>query len=104
MTKEDSMEKLSQIQTPFIQSQSIPKPKQEERMVDFGQLFKRSLEKVNAAQQKSDMLTDKLVTGEVKDVHEVMIAAQKASLSLQLTLQVRNKVVEAYQEVMRMQV
>jgi flagellar hook-basal body complex protein FliE len=98
------MEKLSQIQTPFIQSQSISKPKQEDQMVDFGQLFKQSLEKVNAAQQKSDMLTDKLVTGEVKDVHEVMIAAQKASLSLQLTLQVRNKVVEAYQEVMRMQV
>jgi flagellar hook-basal body complex protein FliE len=98
------MEKLSQIQTPFIQSQSIPKLKAEEKTVDFGQLFKQSLEKVNAAQNKSDMLTDKLVTGEVKDVHEVMIAAQKASLSLQLTLQIRNKVVEAYQEVMRMQV
>ncbi|WP_172371459.1 flagellar hook-basal body complex protein FliE [Sporosarcina jiandibaonis] len=98
------MEKLSQIQTPFIQSQSMPKLKQDEKMVDFGQVFKQSLEKVNAAQQESDLLTDKLVRGEVKDVHEVMIAAQKASLSLQLTLQVRNKVVEAYQEVMRMQV
>ncbi|MGB3261796.1 flagellar hook-basal body complex protein FliE, partial [Paenisporosarcina sp.] len=50
-----------------------------------------------------DKLTNQLVTGEVKDIHEVMIASQKASLSLQLTVQVRNKVVEAYQEVMRMQ-
>lgn len=98
------MEKLSQIQTPFIQSQSIPKLKPDEKTVDFGELFKQSLDKVNAAQHESDNLTNKLVTGEVKDVHEVMIAAQKASLSLQLTLQVRNKVVEAYQEVMRMQV
>ena len=98
------MEKLSQIQTPFIQSQSIPKLKQEEKTVDFGQLFKQSLEKVNAAQHESDMLTDKLVTGEVKDVHDVMIAAQKASLSLQLTMKVRNKFFEASQEVRRMKV
>jgi flagellar hook-basal body complex protein FliE len=58
---------------------------------------------VKAAQNESDKLTGQLVTGEVQDVHEVMIAAQKASLSLQMTVQVRNKVVEAYQEVMRMQ-
>ena len=95
------MDKISQIQTPFIQAQTIPKVKQ---VVNFGDLFKQSLEKVNAAQHKSDEMTNQLITGEVKDVHEVMIASQKASLSLQLTLQVRNKVVEAYQEVMRMQV
>ena len=97
------MDKISQIQTPFIQSQTIPKVKQD-HVVNFGDLFKQSLEKVNAAQHKSDEMTNQLITGEVKDVHEVMIASQKASLSLQLTLQVRNKVVEAYQEVMRMQV
>lgn len=97
------MDKLSLIQTPFIQNQSITKLKPEDKVEDFGQLFKQKLEEVNAAQNKSDKLTNQLVTGEVKDVHEVMIASQKASLSLQLTVQVRNKVVEAYQEVMRMQ-
>lgn len=97
------MDKLSLIQTPFIQNQSITKLKPEDKVEGFGQLFKQKLEEVNTAQNTSDKLTNQLVTGEVKDVHEVMIASQKASLSLQLTVQVRNKVVEAYQEVMRMQ-
>lgn len=97
------MDKLSSIQTPFIQNQSISKLKPEDKVEGFGQLFKQKLEEVNAAQNTSDKLTNQLVTGEVKDIHEVMIASQKASLSLQLTVQVRNKVVEAYQEVMRMQ-
>lgn len=97
------MDKLSLTQTPFIQNQSITKLKPEDKVEGFGQLFKQTLEKVNAAQNTSDKLTNQLVTGEVQDVHEVMIASQKASLSLQLTVQVRNKVVEAYQEVMRMQ-
>lgn len=97
------MEKLSLIQTPFIQNQSISKLKPENQVKGFGQLFKQTLEEVQAAQNTSDKMTNQLVTGEVKDIHEVMIASQKASLSLQLTVQVRNKVVEAYQEVMRMQ-
>ena len=97
------MEKLSQIQTPFIQNQSISKVKPENKVEGFSEIFKQTLDKVKAAQNHSDKLTNELVTGEVKDIHEVMIASQKASLSLQLTVQVRNKVVEAYQEVMRMQ-
>lgn len=98
------MNKLSQIQTPFIQNQSIPKLKPENKVEGFGEMFKKKLEDVNAVQKESEKLTNQLVTGEVKDIHEVMIASQKASLSVQLTVQVRNKVIEAYQEIMRMQV
>lgn len=97
------MDSISPIQTPFIQSQSIPKPAAENKTEGFGEIFKQALEDVNSAQNKSDKLTNDLVTGKVEDVSEVMIAAQKASLSLQMTVQVRNKMVEAYQEVMRMQ-
>lgn len=97
------MEKLSLIQTPFIQNQSISKVKPENKVEGFSEIFKQTLDEVKATQNHSDKLTNELVTGEVQDIHEVMIAAQKASLSLQLTVQVRNKVVEAYQEVMRMQ-
>lgn len=97
------MEKLNLIQTPFIQNQSISKVKPENKVEGFSQIFKQTLEDVKAAQNESEKLTSQLVTGDVKDIHEVMIASQKASLSLQLTVQVRNKVVEAYQEVMRMQ-
>ena len=98
------MNNISQIQAPFIQNQLTPPVKAESKVEGFGEIFKQALGEVNAAQAESDKLTNQLVTGEVKDIHEVMIASQKASLSLQLTLQVRNKVVEAYQEVMRMQV
>ncbi len=95
---------ISQIQTPMIQNQPFQKLKPENKAEGFDELFKQALKGVNGAQKESEKLTGQLVTGEATDIHEVMIASQKASLSLQLTVQVRNKVVEAYQEVMRMQV
>ncbi len=98
------MEKISGIQTPFMQNQLFDKVKPDNKVEGFGEIFKDALKEVSKAQNESDKLTNQLVTGEVQDVHEVMIASQKASLSLQMTMQVRNKVVEAYQEVMRMQV
>ncbi|WKA53915.1 flagellar hook-basal body complex protein FliE [Planococcus shixiaomingii] len=98
------MERISQLQTPMIQNPSFPKATNAENKTEgFGDIFKQALQGVNAAQKESENKTKQLVTGEVNDVSEVMIAAQKASLSLDLTVQVRNKVVEAYQEVMRMQ-
>ena len=69
---------------------------------NFGQLLKKSIEEVNQTQVASDQLTEKLVRGENVDLHQVMIASQKASITLQTTLEVRNKVIEAYQEIMRM--
>lgn len=70
---------------------------------DFKTMLANALDTVNAAQKESTLMTHKLITGEVEDLHQVMIAAQKASITLDLTVQVRNKVVEAYQEIMRMQ-
>ncbi|WP_064093715.1 flagellar hook-basal body complex protein FliE [Rossellomorea aquimaris] len=69
---------------------------------NFGQLLKKSIEEVNQTQVISDQMTEKLVRGENVDLHQVMIASQKASITLQTTLEVRNKVIEAYQEIMRM--
>ena len=70
----------------------------------FSTFLKDALNKVNEQQVQADQLTEKLVKGENVDLHQVMIAAQKASISLQLALEVRNKVIEAYQEMMRMQI
>ncbi|WP_398289538.1 flagellar hook-basal body complex protein FliE [Sporosarcina sp. NCCP-2716] len=70
----------------------------------FGTYLKEAIQEVNTAQVQSDVMTDKLVRGEDVDLHNVMIAAQKASVALSATMEVRNKVVEAYQEVMRMPV
>ena len=59
---------------------------------------------MNQTQIESDKLTEKLALGQDVDLHQVMIASQKASITTQLTLEVRNKAIEAYQEMMRMQV
>lgn len=98
------MNPINQIQTPFIQGLTNPIAKPENKAEGFGEIFKQALQEVNQSQQVSDKLTTELATGKVDNIHEVMIASEKASLSLELTMQVRNKVVEAYQEVMRMQV
>lgn len=87
--------------SPAVQQQTI-KPAEAQRA--FSQFLKEAIQEVNKRQIQSDQLTMKLARGENVDLHNVMIASQKASVSLQLAIEVRNKVVEAYQEVMRMQV
>ena len=70
----------------------------------FGTFLKDAIQETNAAQIQSDVMTEKLVRGEDVDLHNVMITAQKASIALNTTMEVRNKVIEAYQEIMRMPV
>lgn len=70
----------------------------------FGELVTKALETLNRIQQEADSAAASMAAGEPVDIHDVMIALQKADLSFQLALQVRNRVVEAYQEIMRMQV
>ncbi|KMM36571.1 flagellar hook-basal body complex protein FliE [Guptibacillus hwajinpoensis] len=89
-------------QLPALQQQK-PAVSSGEATADFGQMLQDAIKQVNNNQVQSEQMTNKLVTGEVQDVHEVMLASQKASLSLNLTVEVRNKVIESYQEIMRMQ-
>jgi flagellar hook-basal body complex protein FliE len=70
----------------------------------FGQLLADALGEVNKLQLNAEQASLNLATGKIQDVSEVVIATEKATIALQLTMQVRNKVVEAYQEMMRMQV
>ncbi|WP_312097872.1 flagellar hook-basal body complex protein FliE [Niallia sp.] len=71
---------------------------------DFASFLKESINSVNQAQNESDALTNKLARGEDVDLSQVMIASQKANITMQATLEIRNKAVEAYQEMMRMSV
>lgn len=81
---------------------NTPTPAQAQK--SFASVLKESLNQVNEAQNQSDVMTEKLAKGENVDLHQVMIASQKASITMSATLEIRNKVIEAYQEVMRMQV
>lgn len=78
--------------------------KQEEGGSSFAEMLDNSLKKLNDSKVNADNLTLKFLTGEIQDFHQVAIAMQEASLTMQLAVEVRNKVIEAYQEVSRMQV
>lgn len=71
---------------------------------EFGAMLNKALQDVNKAQINSDETIKGFLTGEVQDVHQVTIAMEKAKIMLLLATEVRNKVVEAYQEISRMQV
>lgn len=70
----------------------------------FATALKDAIASVNEHQKTSDMMTQKLISGGDVDLFEVMVAAQKASVTLNTTIEIRNKAVEAYQEIMRMSV
>lgn len=70
----------------------------------FAEALKTAVSQVNDAQLASNSAIEKLQTGESRDLHEVMISMEKADISMRLMMQVRNKVIDAYQEIMRMQV
>ncbi len=70
----------------------------------FTQLFGDVVNKVNDLQNQADTAVQKLATGESKGLHEVMISLEKSTISFQFLTQVRNKALDAYHEIMRMQI
>ena len=80
--------------------ETVEKPEQK----SFGTYLKDALSEVNRLQLASEKQNALLAAGEVQDVSQVIVAGQKAEIALQLTLQMRNRAVSAYQEIMRMQV
>lgn len=68
----------------------------------FSNYLESAIGAVESLQKKAHDLQSAFAAGEVTDIHQVTIAAQEAEIALELVLAVRNKVVEAYQEIMRM--
>lgn len=77
---------------------------QDKDATSVSELVKKGVKEVNHLQSQADDLAEKLASGDIENVHEAMIAMQKAKLAFEFTVQVRNKVIDAYQEIMRMQV
>ena len=71
--------------------------------IEFGDLLKQALQEVNQASAQADDEARNLMTGESADMHTAMLAVQKADLSFQMMMAVRSKLIDAYREVMRMQ-
>lgn len=70
---------------------------------DFARMLSKGLESVQASQDKASDLAVQVANGTLQDPAQYTMAANEASLGLQMTLAVRNKAVEAFQEIMRMQ-
>lgn len=70
----------------------------------FGDFLANSINEVNSLQNKANESIQKLVTGENKNIHETMLAVEKAEIAFKSMNQIRQKVLDAYREVMKMQV
>jgi flagellar hook-basal body complex protein FliE len=70
----------------------------------FVSLVDKTLAETERLQNAADGMVRSMATGEITDVHQVMLAMNRADLSFRMMLEVRNKLMEAYQEVMRLQV
>ncbi|CAD7772818.1 Flagellar hook-basal body complex protein FliE [Candidatus Methanoperedenaceae archaeon GB50] len=75
----------------------------EPKKTDFSQMLKNTIEEINTLQVKADKAIEALATGESKNIHQTMIAIEKADISFKMMMQVRNKLLEAYKEIMHMQ-
>ncbi|SRR6056297_1690540 len=72
--------------------------------INFGEILNEALNKVNDDQLFADEMDRMLATGEVDNVHEVTIAAQKAQLTLNLAVEIKTQLMDAYKEIMRLQI
>jgi flagellar hook-basal body complex protein FliE len=70
---------------------------------DFHSVFDDAVRRVDDYQKNAAQSIDKLMSGESEEVHQTILSAQRAELSLEFFLQMKNKAVQAYQEIMRMQ-
>lgn len=97
----DSISKISgQLQgtiNPVVENQKT-------KANEFQNVLGNALNEVNETILDAGQKSQKLAHGEVADIHEVMIASQKASVSLEMVIEIRNKLVDSYREMMRMQV
>lgn len=81
-----------------------PIHKTNETNTDFKSVLKDALNKVSKAEHEANAMQQMMMEGKVEDLHQVMIASQKASIMVEAAVQVQQKVIDAYNEVMRMQV
>jgi flagellar hook-basal body complex protein FliE len=103
--------KIDQLIIPTIGPISSPQSKTissisegDDKGKSFSNMLTESIDKVNDLQKQADTAIDDLVIGNNKDIVQTMITMEKADISFRLMMQVRNKILQAYEEVMRMQV
>lgn len=77
---------------------------EKENQAGFSDVLKNALNQVNDLQVQSRELDELLAMGKAESLHEVTVAAEKASIALQFTIEIKNKIIDAYKEITRMQI
>lgn len=101
------MKEISGIGQPIVSSIDVPSVGQTAGTAEspgFMDSLKQAIGEVNDAQLHAGRAVDALMTGESQDIHRAMVALQQADVSFQLMMQIRNKLIAAYEEIQRMQV
>jgi len=83
--------------------QRLQQDKTLKKAPDFAEILKEAFDKVNQIQKNAEQMASDFALGKISNIHEVIIEAEKATIALRLTTEVRNRIVEAYREIMRMQ-
>lgn len=94
----------SQVNSSYSGTSSINKGSATGTQKSFADTLNEAINNVNELQKSSDKAMQNLATGRTDNVAEVMITAEKADIALKLMVQVRNKIIDAYQDIMKMQV
>lgn len=97
----DEMNVKDVLSNPFRGAEEV-KPIPHDPLSDFKRMFSQSIDELNRELAQADQSTQEMVLGK-KDVHQAMIALEQANLSLRLLIQIRNKIISAYEEIMRIQ-
>jgi flagellar hook-basal body complex protein FliE len=95
---------ISNLQSILPEAGPAPKKPAETSSAPFSDYVKRSLEDVNRQLLQADQNIDDLVTGKNQDISNTMISMQKAEISFQLVMNIRNKLISAYDEIKRMSI
>jgi flagellar hook-basal body complex protein FliE len=96
----NAVRQFSKIDSDIRQQMEMPKPGKEN---SFSETLRTSLAEVNDMQTVKGKMIESFASGETQNVHELMISLQKAGLAINMTSAVRNKVLEAYKELTRLQ-
>jgi flagellar hook-basal body complex protein FliE len=97
MSAINSISNVSGMLTPQLGKQPTAK-------ASFGETLGDMMGQINDQMIEAGKGAEKIANGEVTDIHQVMVAAEKASIGLEMVIEIRNKLLEAYQQVMRTQV
>ncbi|ABS61551.1 MULTISPECIES: flagellar hook-basal body complex protein FliE [Fervidobacterium] len=85
------------------QIQNISNTQSKSGNSEFSKILSDALQSVNEQQKNVEQMSDDFAKGKISNIHELVVEAEKASISLRLTVEVRNRIVDAYREIMRMQ-